>query len=232
VLLPDKRLLVLLQPLVLDLLLSNQLDGELGRLVDDHRIGLLLSLAGRLPLHDPVQRNGAGIDIADLEQFFADLDFAADDGMHIQSEELSDDELHLGGHESLLDHGVGGDVEVRLVEILLGSVECVLVLILVFGIVEGLPQSLLLLGEGLELLGSDHGVDMGHIAERGGHERSEHLGVSEDVLVEGDGVVGVAQLGLAVGEHTSHPDGAGVGGQPVTAEGGFVLLVEDGVHLL
>lgn len=79
-------------------------------------------------------------------------------------------------------------------------------------------------------MGDHHCVDCGDIAQRSRHKRRKHFRVAQDVLVQGDRVVGVAQLGLAVGENAPDANSAGTGGLPVSAQGGFILLVEDGVH--
>lgn len=68
--------------------------------------------------------------------------------------------------------------------------------------------------------------------KRSAHERSEHLGIGENVLIESDRVIWVSELCLSVGKDAANSDGASVCCQSMPTEGGFVLVIDDLVHSL
>lgn len=168
-LLLDEYLLLFLDPLVLDLLLGDELNCQLTGLLDDALIHVGLVAAGSGSAHDLVEQDGAGVHVVGLQQFLADPDLAPDDGVHVYLQDLPHHQLHLGGADSLLDQWVRGDVEVLLVHVLLGCVDCVSLYILVLA-AQCLLECFRLLQQGLQLLRSDHCIDMCHITQGRRHK--------------------------------------------------------------
>ena len=113
----NQSLLIFLQPLVLHFFLSNELNGELSGLVNNVGISLFLPLTGSLSFHNFIEDYRAGVDVFSFEEFLADLDFASDNRVHFEFKQFPHYQLHLGSHESLLNHRVRSDVKVRFVHV-------------------------------------------------------------------------------------------------------------------
>ena len=113
----NQSLLIFLQPLVLHFFLSNELNGELSGLVNDVGISLFLPLTGSLSFHNFIEDYRAGVDVFSFEEFLADLDFASDNRVHFEFKQFPHYQLHLGSHESFLNHRVRSDVKVRFVHV-------------------------------------------------------------------------------------------------------------------
>lgn len=81
-------------------------------------------------------------------------------------------------------------------------------------------------------MGGNHGIDLSDVTQGIVHEGGEHFRITENVLIKRDGVIGVSQLGLSVGEDASDTDRAGSRKLPMSTKGCFILLVEKGVHYI
>lgn len=74
--------LVSLETLILYFFFCDELDGELGGLIDDEFISCLLSRARCLSLHDFIKHYGARVNVLYFQKFLANFYFASDYRMH------------------------------------------------------------------------------------------------------------------------------------------------------
>ena len=164
-LLLDQELLLLLKPLILDLLLSDQLDGQLVRQLNDPFIVRLLVLVRRGPFDDPVKDHRARVNVLHLQKLFANLKLAPDNGVQLQLQHLLDHQLHLCAHQPFLNDGIRSDVEMGFVGVAFRRVQSIPVTLVPFiRAIQRFLQSLGLLHQGVQLLSSHHGVDLRHVS--------------------------------------------------------------------